>query len=67
MDTLRGGRSYFIVHAHSRQQDVLGWAATSGGKDDHSKEDYSVPDCLGTSSAGRGVSATRSRRFGRVR
>jgi len=67
MDALGGDRSYCSVHARSRPQDVLGWPATSGGKDNHSKEDCSVPERLGTTNAGSGVLATRSRRFGRAR
>jgi hypothetical protein len=64
---LYGESGYWITHARSRTKEVLRWASTSGGRDDHAKEeDSGVPERLGASSAGRGVPAIRPRRLGRA-
>jgi hypothetical protein len=65
---LYGDRGYCIAHARSRTKKALGWASTSGGRDDYTKkEDKEVPGRLGVSGAGRGLPAIRPRRLRRAR
>ena len=64
---LYGDRGYCIAHARSTTKEALGLAPTSGGGDDHTKEDKDVPERLGASSAGRGLPAIRPRRLRRAR
>jgi hypothetical protein len=64
---LYGDRGYWIAHLHSRTKKDLGRAYRSGGRDDQAKEEHSgVPELVGTSSAGRGVSAVRPGRLRRA-
>ena len=65
---LYGDRGYCIAHARSTTKEALGWAPTSGGRDDSSKkEDKDVPGRLGAGGAGRGLPAIRPRRPRRAR
>jgi hypothetical protein len=65
---LYGDRGYCIAFARSRTREALGRASRSGGRDDQAKdEDNDAPEHLGTSGAGRGVSAVRYRRLRRAR
>ena len=62
-----GDRGYCVALARDRTKEVVGPASTSGGRDEHAKEeDGGVPEHLGASSAGRGVSAVRPRRLRRA-
>jgi hypothetical protein len=64
---LYGDRGYWIAHSHSRTEEVFGRALSSGGRDDHTKDEVSdVPEHLGDSGAGRSVPAVRPRRLRRA-
>jgi len=67
---LYGDRGYCIAHAYSRTKETRPRASRSEGRDDQAKdekdEDSSAPERLGTSSAGRRVSAVRPRRLRRA-
>jgi hypothetical protein len=64
---LYGDRSYCIAHARSRTKEALGRASSSGGRDEHTKEeDSGVPERLGANGARRGVPAIRARRLRRA-
>ncbi len=65
---LYGDRGYCIAHACSTTKEAHGRVSTSGGGDDHTKEeDKGVPERLGASGAGRGLPAIRPRRLRRAR
>ena len=65
---LYGDRGYCIAHARSKTKEALGWASTSGGRDDYAKkEDRDDPERLGASGVGRGLPAIRPRRLRRAR